>query len=150
LIRFVAFQNKILTAKGGIIMTVSILDTTRVLIVESVSDLAQLWKSHLVRQGMSVTCARGQADAIDHISQHDTDIIILDLVIEEGSALAIADYTNYRQPAARVIFVTNTSFFSDGSIFAHSANARAFVQSSTPPEDLAAMVAYYGAERHAN
>jgi DNA-binding NtrC family response regulator len=131
-------------------MTVPLPDTTRVLIVESVSELATLWKSHLVRQGMHVVCAQGQTDAIDHISQHETDIIILDLFISEGSALAIADYTNYRQPAARVIFVTNTTFFSDGSIFAHSANARAFVQSGTPPEDLAAMVAHYGAERSAN
>jgi len=131
-------------------MTVSLADPTRVLIVESVSELATLWKSHLERQGMTVTCTRGQEDAIAHLSEHVTDIIILDLVIDEGSALAVADYTNYRQPDARVIFVTNTSFFSDGSIFAHSANARAFVQSGTPPEDLAAMVAHYGAERSAS
>lgn len=127
-------------------MTSCISSRTRVLIVESVPDLADLWKRHLERQGMQVVCVGGQDEAIAHLSEKDTDIIIQDLVIEEGSALAIADYANYRQPAARVIFVTNTSFFSDGSIFAHSANARAFVQSNTPPEDLAAMVAHYGAE----
>lgn len=122
---------------------------TRVLIVESVPELAAVWQRHLERQGMIVACAGGQEDAIAHLSQSDIDIIIQDLVIEEGSALAIADYANYRQPEARVIFVTNTTFFSDGSIFAHSANARAFVQSSTPPEDLAAMVAHYGSEPRA-
>lgn len=119
---------------------------TRVLIVESVPELATLWKRHLVRQGMVVACAKGQTEAIEHLSGHETDIIIQDLMIEDGSALAVADYANYRQPSTRVIFVTNTTFFSDGSIFAHSANARAFVQSNTPPEDLAAMVAHYGAE----
>ncbi|WP_298858365.1 response regulator [uncultured Sulfitobacter sp.] len=119
---------------------------TRVLIVESVPELANVWQRHLLRQGMKVTSVAGQDLAIAHLSENDTDIIILDLVIEEGCALAISDYANYRQPDARVIFVTNTSFFSDGSIFAHSANARAFVQSSTPPEDLVAMVAHYGAE----
>ncbi len=124
-------------------------ETTRVLIVESVPELATVWQRHLVRQGMHVTSVEGQEKAIEHLSENDTDIIILDLVIEEGCALAISDYANYRQPDARVIFVTNTSFFSDGSIFAHSANARAFVQSSTPPEDLAAMVAHYGAELQA-
>lgn len=127
-------------------MNVSLPQITRVLIVESVPELATLWHRHLVRQGMSVTSVSGQEQAIFHLSDNDTDIIILDLVIEEGCALAIADYANYRHPDARVIFVTNTSFFSDGSIFAHSANARAFVQSSTPPEDLAAMVAHYSAE----
>ncbi|MEH6645194.1 response regulator [Sulfitobacter sp.] len=130
-------------------MTVNTMNPTRVLIVESVPELAILWQRHLVRQGMDVACANGQTEAIDYLSEHETDIIIQDLVIDEGSALAISDYANYRQPAARIIFVTNTSFFSDGSIFAHSANARAFVQSSTPPEDLAAMVAHYGAELRA-
>lgn len=127
-------------------MTVTVPQPTRVLIVESVPELARVWQRHLERQGMVVACARGQEAAIAHLSEHETDIIIQDLVIDEGAALAISDYANYRQPAARVIFVTNTTFFSDGSIFAHSANARAFVQSNTPPEDLAAMVAYYGAE----
>lgn len=127
-------------------MTVVVPNATRVLIVESVPELANVWQRHLERQGMVVAHACGQEDAIAHLSEHETDIIIQDLVINEGAALAIADYANYRQPAARVIFVTNTTFFSDGSIFAHSANARAFVQSSTPPEDLAAMVAHYGAE----
>ena len=122
-------------------------DRPRVLIVESVPDLASVWKPHLERQGMSVACVTEQSEAIAHLSDKTVDTIILDLVIEEGSALAIADYANYRQPHAQVVFVTNTTFFSDGSIFAHSANARAFVQSETPPEDLAAMVAYYSAER---
>ena len=134
----------------GIGMTTTRPQTTRVLIVESVPELATVWYRHLVRQGMQVTSVKGQNMAIAHLSGKDTDIIILDLVIEEGCALAISDYANYRQPDARVIFVTNTSFFSDGSTFAHSANARAFVQSSTPPEDLAAMVAHYGAELQAS
>ncbi len=119
---------------------------TRVLIVESRAELGGIWQRHLERQGMEVARARGQEEAIAHLSKNDVDIIILDLVIEEGAALAVSDYANYRRPQTRVIFVTNTSFFSDGSIFAHCANARAFVQSHTPPEDLAAMVEYYGAE----
>lgn len=131
-------------------MTFDTPDVTRVLIVESVPELASVWRAHLLRQGMQVATAAGQEDAIKHLATQETDIIILDLVIEEGAALAISDYANYRQPEARVIFVTNTSFFSDGSIFAHSANARAFVQSNTPPEDLAAMVAHYGSETSAH
>ncbi|MEH6829883.1 response regulator [Sulfitobacter sp.] len=131
-------------------MDVPLPQTTRVLIVESVPELAEVWQRHLVRQGMQVTSVDGQEKAIAHLSENEIDIIILDLVIEEGCALAVSDYANYRLPDARVIFVTNTSFFSDGSIFAHSANARAFVQSGTPPEDLAAMVAHYGAELQAS
>lgn len=88
-----------------------------------------------------------QEAAILALCAGDFDIIVLDLVIEEGSALAVADFASYRRPDARVIFVTNTSFFSDGSIFAHSPTACAFVQSAMPPEDLAAMVEHYAATR---
>ena len=44
-------------------------------------------------------------------------IVVLDLILGEGSVFAVADFMNYRQPDAQVIFVTNTSFFPEGSIF---------------------------------
>ncbi|MEP2640380.1 response regulator [Roseobacter sp.] len=116
----------------------------KVLIVESQDDLARIWQRHLERMGIIVSRACDQADAIHQLSSRCSDVIILDLVLNEGSALAVADYASYRQPDAKVIFVTNTSFFSDGSIFSHVTNACAFVQSATPPEDLAAMVEHYG------
>ena len=116
----------------------------KVLIVESDPDLGGLWKRHLERQYARVSLVSSQPEAIDALQGDDFDIIVLDLVLHEGSALAVADFASYRRPEARVIFVTNTSFFSDGSIFSHSPNACAFVQSRTSPEDLAAMVEHYG------
>lgn len=119
----------------------------KVLIVESRADLGTLWQRHLTRQQMDVACVRTQVEAIEYLGETDVDIIILDLVLAEGSAFAVSDYASYRQPDARVIFVTDTTFFSDGSIFAHAHNAQAFVPSGTPPDDLAAMVAHYGGDR---
>lgn len=118
-----------------------------VLIVQSEPELGTLWRMHLQRNGMSVSVANGQDEAIGEIGKNAPDIVILDLVLENGSALAIADYVNYRLPSSRVIFVTNTRFFADGSIFSHATNACAFVQTTTPPEDLAAMVEHYAAVR---
>lgn len=114
-----------------------------VLIVESRHDLGVLWQRHLERLDVHVTLVHGQTDAIEYLTDNTPDIIILDLVLEDGSSLAISDFASFRQPDARVIFVTNTSFFSDGSIFAHAGNACAYIQSGTPPEDLAAMVEHY-------
>lgn len=116
----------------------------RVLIVESESELAELWAKHLQRQAAQVTIAGSERAAIEAMQQDDVDVIVLDLVLKEGSAFAVADFASYRQPDARVIFVTNTSFFSDGSIFRHIPNARAFLPSGTPPADLAAVVDHYG------
>ncbi len=111
-----------------------------VLIVEPEPELGRLWKRHLERQGAEVYMVEGQSAAFDTLRAVPVDVIVLDLVLREGSALAISDYAGYRRPDARVIFVTNTTFFSDGSIFLHSLNASAFLQSATPPEDLATMV----------
>ncbi|MEN8833197.1 MAG: response regulator [Pacificibacter sp.] len=116
----------------------------RVLIIESNSALSDVWRRHLERQGVEVECAVGQEDAIQFLQDKSVDLIVLNLVLEAGSAFAVADYANYRHPDIPVIFVTNSSFFSDGSIFQHMANARAFVASEVDPEDLAAMVEHYG------
>jgi len=116
----------------------------RVLIVESSKALAEVWRSHLERQGMAVTAAATGDEACRRITTAPFDVIILDLVLSDGSAFAVADFARYRRPETNVIFVTDTAFFSDGSIFALMPNARAFVQSGTRPEDLAAMVEHYG------
>ena len=116
----------------------------RVLIVESNPDLGALWKRHLERLGADVELAVDEAGAVHALRMRDFDIIVLDLVIEEGAALAISDFASYRRPEARVIFVTNSSFFSDGSIFQHASNAHACIPDQTPAEDLAALVEYHG------
>ncbi|SFR31835.1 Response regulator receiver domain-containing protein [Yoonia tamlensis] len=115
-----------------------------VLIAQSNENLGMLWKQHLERLCAHVTLVQTSDAAIAALAEQEFDVIVLDLVLREGSALAVADVANYRQPRANVVFVTNTTFFSDGSIFNHSPNARAFIESTTAPNDLAAIVEYYG------
>jgi DNA-binding NtrC family response regulator len=114
-----------------------------VLIVESQPELGEVWKRHLERAGMLITLVDDQEQAIAHFTDDCPEIIILDLVLVDGCALAISDFASYRCPNAQVIFVTDTTFFSDGSIFAHAQNACGYLQSNTPPEDLVAMVEHY-------
>jgi DNA-binding NtrC family response regulator len=114
-----------------------------VLIVESNANLGALWKRHLERNGASVDHAKCQDDAAKLIEKRPYEVIVLDLVLTEGSAFAVADYASYRRPDAKIIFVTNTTFFSDGSIFQHIPNACAFLPTETPPDDLLALVEHY-------
>ncbi len=116
----------------------------KVLIVESSPELGGLWQNHMRRQGVDVRLVTDQAEAALALHAQAFDIIVLDLVLARGSAFAIADLASYRHPETRIIFVTNTTYFSDGSIFSLSANACAFLQSDMPPEDLTAMVQHYG------
>jgi len=114
-----------------------------VLIVANNPDLARIWSRHLVRLGNEVTVVHSQADAAECMRLYTVDVIVLDLNLERGSAIAIADYASYRRPEARVVFVSNSTFFSDGSIFNHIPNAAAMVPEETPPNDLAAIVEYH-------
>ncbi|MEL6681555.1 MAG: response regulator [Pseudomonadota bacterium] len=120
----------------------------RVLIVQSNRNLGLLWQRHLERLDSDVTLVHNGEQALNQIEAMVFDVIVLDLVLTQGSALTVADFAQFRQPQANVVFVTDTTFFSDGSIFNHSANARAFIQTATPPRDLAEIVHYYGSPSH--
>lgn len=115
-----------------------------VLIVATIPDLARLWARHLERIGHVAVVVHSQDDAVEFLRHSDAEVIVLDLMLEDGSAIAVADYASYRRPSAKVIFVTNSTFFSDGSIFNHIPNAAAMIKTQTPPNDLAAIVEYHG------
>ncbi|MEL6684684.1 MAG: hypothetical protein AAFN63_04480 [Pseudomonadota bacterium] len=94
-----------------------------------------------------MTLVNSAEAALLAIEETEFDVVVLDLVLAEGSAFAVADLVRFRQPDANVVFVTDTTFFSDGSIFNHAANARALIETTTPPKDLAAIVHHYAINR---
>ncbi len=115
-----------------------------ILIVASNPELSRIWARHLERLGHDTVVVHAQEEAVTFLRLNRVDVIVLDLMLEEGSAIAVADFASYRAPDAKVVFVTNTTFFSDGSIFNHIPNAAAMVPEQTPPSDLAAIVEYHG------
>lgn len=115
----------------------------QVLIVERQDSLAELWSRHLQRLGAEVLVGHDSERAIRALNQHPIDVLVINLSLDEDAALAISDYAAYRRPEAKVIFVTSKTFFSDGSIFQHAANAAVMLPQDTPPADLAAVVEHY-------
>lgn len=116
----------------------------RVLIVENDGALAHLWRRHLERMGVSVKTVDSQTDAIEILQNERFDVIVLDVVLTDGSAFAVADFASYRRPETRIVVVSKSTFFSDGSIFALMPNTAAFLQANTSPDDLAAIVEHHG------
>ena len=115
-----------------------------ILIVSANKSLARIWASHLERQENAVDVCTSANDAVDYARMNAVDVVVLDLMLEKCSAFSVADYISYRQPQARVVFVTRTSFFSDGSLFRLVPNTAAIVQEDAPPSDLAEIVSYHG------
>lgn len=115
-----------------------------ILIVANNADLARIWARHMERQNKKVVIVSTQDDAFETLRDVTVEVVVLDLLLEDGSAMAVADFVNYRQPDARIVFVTKDSFFSDGSLFTHIPNMAAILQEKTRPQDLAEIVAYHG------
>ena len=101
------------------------------------------WQRHLERLNCDVDVVPTADAALEHLRERAYRVIILELSEKDGDALALSDYASYRCPEARVVFVTQSSFFSDGSIFQHSTNVCACLPCATRPDDLAAMVEHY-------
>lgn len=116
----------------------------KVLIVEDNEDLGTIWSRFLARQGLTVTLATSQADAIAEMRFNDFDALVLELVLPDGGAIAISDYATYRFPDIPIITVTSGSFFSDGSIFQLMPNARGLMRTPFRPDDLAALLEHCG------
>ncbi len=114
-----------------------------ILIAESNPELGRIWARHLERQAARVTRVTDRDSAIIALSDKTPALIIISLSLGEAEALSVADYAAYRHPDAKVIFVTQSTFFSDGSIFDHASNACACLPQDTPPQDLAALVQYH-------
>jgi DNA-binding NtrC family response regulator len=115
------------------------------LIVESDPELGRVWAQHIERLGVRARYASSQFAAVEALNADAFEVIVLDLTLAGGDALDVADFARYCQPEAKVIFVTGTSLFPDGSIFNVSPNASAYLHSDLPPEDLAAIMEYHAA-----
>lgn len=117
----------------------------QVLLVASRKGLMELWQRHLERCGLTVEVAASQDEAVERLERAHYDLVILDLLLSEGSALAVGDILGYRWPHIRVIPVTRGLFFQDGSILSLMPNACSTVRVDTPPADVAAIAAHYAA-----
>lgn len=116
-----------------------------ILIVASNAELSRIWARHLERQNHEVHVVHSQNDAVDFLSEGETpDVVVLDVMLEDGSAIAIADFAGYRHPETRIVFVTRSTFFADGTLFQHMPNAAAIIPEKVKPSDLAEIVAYHG------
>lgn len=116
-----------------------------ILIVEHNRELGKLWHGHIARQNAGAILCSGQDEAIAALSNQPISLMVLNLILPGESAFAIADFAAYRRPQAKIIFVTSSTFFSDGSLFQHVKNACMMVPEDIAPEDLGALAQHYSA-----
>lgn len=114
-----------------------------ILIVESNADLAAVWSAHLRRLGAVVLHVADHEAAVLALEAHRFDLVLMNVNLRGEGALAVADFAAFRWPDLPVLFVSATSFFSDGSIFRFLPNACGLINATTPPDDIAALVEFH-------
>jgi DNA-binding response OmpR family regulator len=120
----------------------------RVLIAQQNAELGQIWASFLEREGINATVVRSQSAAMARLRIETYDALILEMVLPDGGAIAIADFAAYRMPGVPVITVNSTSFFSDGSVFDLMPNLHSVMQAPVEGEDLAAVLSHLKNKPH--
>ena len=121
----------------------------RALIVESDTELGQLWAGCLGARGLDAHWTDSVEEAFALLRSETYEVIILDVVLgADTDGFAVSDYASVVQPEAQLIVASNSDAFSDGSIFHLCANARAFVPAATAPEDLATIAEHYARTAH--
>ncbi len=121
----------------------------RVLIAQHNGELGKLWAAFLTREHVEVTLAPTQGEALKQLRARNFDALVLEMVLPDGGAIAIADFAAYRMPDVPVITVNSSSFFSDGSIFDLVPNVQSVMQAPVAASDLAAMVEHLTNKRQA-
>lgn len=114
----------------------------RVLIAQHNTELGSFWAGFLEREGVIVSLASSQNEALKILRHQSFDALILEMVLPDGGAIAIADFAAYRMPDVPVITVNSSSFFSDGSIFQLMPNVQSVIQAPVEGEDLAAIISH--------
>lgn len=119
--------------------------TVRLLVVQDNADLGRMWCRFLARQGVWADLAVSQEIALDYLSRHHYDVLLIEPDLEGGGGLPVADFATFRNPDISILAVTRSTFFSESMIFDIMPNARALLRTPVPPEDLAAYIEHFDA-----
>ena len=116
----------------------------KVMILETDENIGSIWQRHMERCGVESKLVINEEDAIEHLQMYAVDVLVINLLAEVGSSLALTDLATYKNPNIAIIAVTSRNFFSDGSIFDVVPNMRSVFQTPVKVDDLTAMVQHYG------
>ena len=112
------------------------------LVADDNADLARLWALALEGDGHDVTvCTDGDA-AVNQMRVQDFDLLILDLFMPGGGALALARVAVYNNPAAQVLVVTGADCFAFGELLEMGDNIAMVLRKPVSPTDLRSYVAH--------
>lgn len=80
--------------------------TRRILLVEDTATLARMYEQYLIKQGHEVIAVITARDALDYISRHDIDLMLLDLKLPDMDGLELMEELTTLDFSAPIVIIT--------------------------------------------
>ena len=113
-----------------------------VLLLEDDPYLQFTFTEALRDAGHEVLVASDNDEAMSELRRSTPDVLVLDLMINDGFSTDVANYAVYSAPQAEVIFMTGSGLFPKGELFGMSRNARLVLRKPVKMDELTTMVAH--------
>ena len=84
----------------------------KILVVDDNEDLLELLGKHLMGSGWQVSLARGSRECWEQLARIPPDVILLDLLLLDGSGLEIARFLKREHSYRRIPILAMTGFYS--------------------------------------
>lgn len=120
-----------------------------VLLLEDDPYLQFTFTEALRDAGHEVLVASDNDEAMSELRRSTPDVLVLDLMINDGFSTDVANYAVYSAPQAEVIFMTGSGLFPKGELFGMSRNARLVLRKPVKMDELTTMVAHVADGVHA-
>jgi len=78
---------------------------SHILLVEDDGSIIKSLSEFLSAEGFSITCARGQSEALSCLEKQSFDLVLLDISLSDGNGFAVCSYIK-QTSATPVIFLT--------------------------------------------
>ena len=119
------------------------------LIVEDVPEQRLQYEEAIGKLGYVCHCVASVSEATYLLRTHDFDVILLDLYVEDGSTLQLADYLFITGSDATVILITGSGAYPRGEASVVSPRIDYVMHKPINLADLCALVAYCRNDRTA-
>ena len=119
----------------------------RVLVLEDDPILRSVWADTLGDEGFEVHEAAEAAEAIALIARQRFEVLVLDLMLDEGTSESVSSYAKVVAPHAFVVLVTGSGLFPNGEHRHEMPGVDWLLRKPVAIADLAAVVAHAGSAR---
>ena len=119
----------------------------RVLVLEDDPILRSVWVDALEDEGCEVHEAAEADEAIALIARQRFDVLVLDLMLEEGTSESVSSYAKVVAPRAFVVLVTGSGLFPNGEHRHEMPGVDWILRKPVAIADLTAVVAHAGSIR---